>query len=327
PAAFSSANDAHLVTEDQLFMAGDVRVNETTELTSLHTLFMRNHNRIARQLATMNPADFGVSDWSDENLYQEARKLNIAMEQTITYTGYLPALLGPTAIPTYAHYNSGVDPSISTEFSTIAFRSGHNLLSNNVKRDANDGSSIGAVPLAANFFNPTLLTPGATDPLTGLTASDIDFILKGDADNNAQAMDVMAVSGIRNLLFGQGGQGEDLIARDIWRADDHGIGDYNQVPAAFFLKAQALRIALPQLTATGESAPGILPGDPGFRFHGFELISSDPTVVANLITAFTGPSRNVPPDFLSTGHHGGNINPFIAGLAEDHVNGSDLGPL
>src|SRR5205085_11175305 len=131
----------------------------------------------------------------------------------------------------------------------------------------NDGSSIGDGRLAANFFNATLLTPGGVDPITGLAASDIGAILKGDADNNAQAMDVMAVSGIRNLLFGQGGPGEDLIARDIWRADDHGIGTYNQVRVAY---------GLAPLTDSGDSAPGILPGDPSFRFHAFEHISCDP---------------------------------------------------
>jgi hypothetical protein len=75
------------------------------------------------------------------------------------------------------------------------------------------------------------------------------------------------------------------------------------------------------------SAPGILPGDPAFRFHGFEQVSSDPAVVQKLITAFTGPSRDAVPGFLSTGHFAGDINPFIAGLAEDHVPGSDMGPL
>src|SRR6185369_11443099 len=94
----------------------------------------------------------------------------------------------------------------------------------------------GDVILAFNFFNPTLVNPnGVTDPLTGLVSTDIGAILKGDADNNAQAMDALAVSSIRNLLFGQGGPGEDLIARDIWRAHDHGIGTYNQMRAAYGL--------------------------------------------------------------------------------------------
>ncbi|MCI0455494.1 MAG: hypothetical protein L0Z62_00775 [Gemmataceae bacterium] len=303
--ALHMANDAHLVQNSELFAAGDVRANETIELASLHTLFLRNHNRLASQLHVLRPS------WGDEQLYQTARKINIAQMQFITYTQYLPSLLGPGAIPLYSGYDPTVNPSISTEFSTIAFRFGHSLLNNTVPRHANDGSSIGDVSLAQNFFNPRLLNPnGVIDPLTGLASSDIGPVLKGDADISAQAMDVMAVSGIRNLLFGQGGPGEDLMARDIWRADDHGIGTYNQVLITF---------GLPPIMDTGVSAPG----EP-FRFHGFEQISSDPAVVQKLILAFTGPTREA---FLANGKFAGDINPFVAGLAEDHVPGSDLGPL
>jgi hypothetical protein len=312
---FGMANDAHLVSTDKLFVAGDPRANETTELTSLQTLFMRNHNRLAEALHASHP------DWDDNQLYQEARKLNIATEQSIVYNGYLPALLGPTAMPTYHGYDPTVDPSIATEFSTLAFRFGHSQLNNDVPRDANDGSSVGDIPLAVSFFNPTLLTPGGVD-FMGNPATDIGAVLKGDADNNAQAVDVMAVSAIRNLLFGQGGQGEDLIARDMWRVDDHGIGDLNQVRAAYAGIAAQLGIDLSPIPDTPVSAPG-----QPFTFHGFETLSSDPAVVQKLITAFTGPSRDTPPDFLSTGHFAGNIHPFIAGLAEDHVPGSELGPL
>ncbi len=72
------ANDAQQVAESSLFAAGDVRANENIELTAMQTLFVRNHNRLAEELATMNPADFGFTSWTDEQLYQEARKLNIA---------------------------------------------------------------------------------------------------------------------------------------------------------------------------------------------------------------------------------------------------------
>ncbi len=36
-------------------------------LTSYHTLFMRNHNFVAKKLARFNP------QWDDEELYQKAR--------------------------------------------------------------------------------------------------------------------------------------------------------------------------------------------------------------------------------------------------------------
>src|SRR5262249_49788693 len=98
-AALNMANDAQAVPGSQLFATGDVRGNENLELTALQTLFVRNHNRLARALQQEHP------DWSDEQLYQEARKLNIAEEQIITYTEYLPDLLGKNALPAYTGYN------------------------------------------------------------------------------------------------------------------------------------------------------------------------------------------------------------------------------
>ncbi|CAL4234850.1 unnamed protein product, partial [Meganyctiphanes norvegica] len=50
--------------EPECFEAGDVRVNEQPALTSMHTLWLRVHNNIARKLSYINPS------WDDEILYQ-----------------------------------------------------------------------------------------------------------------------------------------------------------------------------------------------------------------------------------------------------------------
>jgi hypothetical protein len=294
-AELNMANDAQAVPSNSLFAAGDVRANENVELTALQTLFVRNHNAIATELATMNPADFGFTSWTDEELYQEARKLNIAEEQIITYTEYLPDVLGPNALPAYAGYNPHVNAGIATEFSTVAFRFGHSLLSGGIERADNNGAD--AVPndpagpgisLATDFFDPNVLNPaGVTDPLTGHISTDIDPILKGDADGNSQAMDVLAINDVRNLLFANGGlqdNGQDLIARDVERARDDGIGTYNQVRVA---------LGLPAVTR-------------------FSQITSNVTVQNELRRAYGSVN---------------NIDPFEGGLAEDHFPGSDMGPL
>ena len=67
--------------EENCFAAGDRRVNENAGLASMHTLFMREHNRIVRELKKINP------EWNKEQCYNEARLIIIAMHQIITYKG------------------------------------------------------------------------------------------------------------------------------------------------------------------------------------------------------------------------------------------------
>jgi len=287
--------DSGPLPESSLYAAGDVRANENTELTSLTTLFVRNHNAIAAELQQENPT------WTDEQIFQEARKLNIAEYQNIIYTQYLPALLGPSYAPAYTGYNPSVNSSIATEFSTVAFRFGHSMLNNTIERDGNNGASVGNVPLAVDFFDPNLVNPsGAIDPFTGLAGTDIGAYLKGDADSSSQAVDAMAVSSVRDDLFetgtGQTAGGEDLISRDIWRARDDGIGNYNQVRVAF---------GLPAITNDAT--------------HGFDQITSNVQVQQELETAYAG--------LIAQGGFAGDIDPFVAGMAEDHLPGSDMGPL
>ena len=104
-----------------LFLAGDVRANEQIGLTAMHTLFVREHNRVAEILQANN------RHHSAEEIFQSARRIVIAQIQMITYQEFLPALLGPDTMPRYRGYNPRIRPDMFNEFTVAAFRLGHSL--------------------------------------------------------------------------------------------------------------------------------------------------------------------------------------------------------
>ena len=71
-----------------VFYAGDARASEQPALAAIQTLFLREHNRLAEGLSALNP------QWSDEKLYQTARRILSAVTQHITYREFLPRLFG-----------------------------------------------------------------------------------------------------------------------------------------------------------------------------------------------------------------------------------------
>ena len=161
---------------------------------------MREHNRIANEAAERHP------EWTDEQLYQYARRIVIAELQKITYEEFLPSLLGRNAIPRYQGYELNIDPGIAIEFSTAAYRFGHSMLGDDIEFLNNDSEEIrDAMDLRNSFFNPHILDE-----------TDIDPILKSLASDNAQEIDTRVVDDVRNFLFGAPGQGGfDLASINI----------------------------------------------------------------------------------------------------------------
>jgi peroxidase len=299
-------------SSNKLFLAGDIRANEQIGLTTIHTLFVREHNRLCREIRYANLGMTG------EMIYQQARKIVGAQIQFITYNEFLPLLLGPGAIPMYSGYDDSVNPAIGNEFSAAAYRLGHSMLSPglllvNKRRHflvnnwspfpANNWSpfpvnqpgrkfvnaflkkaffnprhfdkdrGFKSIPLKDAFFNPRLLRK----------SGGIDSILRGLATQQSQEVDNKVVDAVRNFLFGNPGEGGfDLASANIQRGRDHGLADYNSIRQAYGLTS----------------------------LSDFSDIPADSDVQDALSNAYA----NVD-----------DIDLWVGGLAETHVNGGFLG--
>ncbi|XP_076876539.1 eosinophil peroxidase-like [Brachyhypopomus gauderio] len=199
---------------------GDARVDENSTLTSLHTLFLREHNRLARVLRLLNPK------WSSETLYQEARKILGAYYQIILFRDYLPHIVGTEAMKKelgrYPGYNPNVDPTIANVIAAAAFRFAHLIIQPLVFRlDENfqNHPTFPSVPLFEAFFAPwRVIFEGGIDPL-------IRGLIGQPAKLNMQ--DHMLVDALRERLFAFTSHiAMDLASLNMQRSRDHGLQGY-----------------------------------------------------------------------------------------------------
>ncbi|KAM4746405.1 eosinophil peroxidase-like [Anableps anableps] len=204
------------------FVAGDDRTNENIALASFHTLMMREHNRLARALAQLNP------HWDGERLYQEARKIMGGYFQVITYRDWLLHIVGPEAmsrqLSTYPGYNENIDPSIANVFATAAYRFAHLMVQPFIFRlDENyqDHPDYPTQLIHRTMFAPwRIVFEGGLDPvLRGLVGRQ--------AKLNTQSH--MMTEELRDRLFKFSVElALDLGSLNLQRGRDHGLPGYNK---------------------------------------------------------------------------------------------------
>lgn len=210
--------------EEIQFLAGDSRATEMGALAGMHTIFVREHNRIARGIKALRP------DWDDETLFQKTRRIVIGEWQNIVFGEFLSAMLGDTQVSAQdlgtsgnAAYNKSEDATVANGFSTAAFRFGHTMIEGliTVYSLTNPPSEVGTLEVKNTFFD---LTQYFDDDGLGM-----ERLLNGLMNQDAQSFDRFVADDVTNFLFqnNNGGIGQDLVARNIQRGRDHGIPGYN----------------------------------------------------------------------------------------------------
>nr|XP_030700354.1 peroxidasin homolog isoform X3 [Globicephala melas] len=201
------------------FLAGDHRANEQLGLTSMHTLWFREHNRVAAELLALNP------HWDGDTVYHEARKVVGAQVQHITYRHWLPKVLGEVGMKMlgeYRGYDPGANAGISNAFATAAFRFGHTLVNPLLQRLDENFQPVahGHVPLHKAFFSPfRIVNEGGIDPLLrGL------FGVPGKMRVPSQLLNTELTERLFSMAHTVA---LDLAAINIQRGRDHGIPPYH----------------------------------------------------------------------------------------------------
>ena len=246
------------------FVAGDVRANENIALSSTHTLFALEHNRIVASLPRALP---------EELKFQIARRIVGAEQQYITYNEFLPAL--GVRLPEYRGYREDVNASLGNEFAVVGYRA-HSMIHGEFE-SIGEAADYTAAQLAAirregvevvaegdevEFVIPLNLAFGNPDLLKLI---HLDAVLHGLGGEPQYKNDEQIDNQLRSVLFQVPVSGNpacldgptlpqcfkgvvDLGAIDIARGRDHGMPLYNDLRRAFGLSPKSSFTSI-----TGES--------------------------------------------------------------------------
>ncbi|XP_059617846.1 dual oxidase [Phlebotomus argentipes] len=210
---------------ERLFLLGDPRTNQNPGLLSFAILFFRWHNVLARRIKKQHPT------WTDEDIFQRARRIVIASLQNIILYEYLPVFLD-VEIPPYKGYLQDTHPGVSHMFQSAAFRFGHTMIPPGFYR--RDGKC--KYRTTAMGYPAVRLCTTWWDSNEALSITSIEEILMGLSSQIAEREDAVLCTDVRDKLFGpMEFTRRDLGALNIMRGRDNGLPDYNTARAAFKL--------------------------------------------------------------------------------------------
>ncbi len=245
---------------NQHFITGDGRGNENIGLTTVHTVFHNEHDRLVdvnkatilasgdlaiinqwldpgHQLAAL-PGVGDVLTWNGERLFQAARFVTEMQYQHLVFEEFARRVQ-PNVDPFVFTNSADLDPSIVAEFAHTVYRFGHSMLLDTVDRLDNDLTLVGdtteQIGLIEAFLNPVAFSTNSNGSDGSLTAADIaaagvdagvasGAILRGMTRQAGNEIDEFVVNALRNNLVGLP---LDLASINIARGRDAGIPTLN----------------------------------------------------------------------------------------------------
>ncbi|KAI3386572.1 hypothetical protein SNEBB_009488 [Seison nebaliae] len=282
-------------TNTTCFSAGDERNSETLGLNSLHTILVRNHNHIVRELKKVEVVK------SEKELYELARKINIGQFSTIVYGEWLPNLLGDQVMTVFdlklqseekffEGYSDQVDPRMSIELNSAAFRMGHTMLRGDLTLRDNDYDILDTVELDRTFFNTKIQR----------SENGIENILFGLLRDRAALSKLSIPVAMHSRLFAIYGENDEVLSAhdiasiDVERGRDAGLKGYTH-----YLNSCQKRIY----------------GDEGRYVETYDDLEDEFIIHKNNLDIMKSVYKKLD-----------DVDLFVGGLAESHMPGGSIGP-
>uniref|UniRef100_A0A667WS04 NAD(P)H oxidase (H2O2-forming) n=1 Tax=Myripristis murdjan TaxID=586833 RepID=A0A667WS04_9TELE len=209
-----------------LYELGNAWANENMFTAAEGIIWFRYHNYVASKLHKEHP------EWSDETLFQNARKTVVATFQNIAVYEWLPGYLGNKTLTPYPGYQKFVDPGISPEFQAAAIRFGITMAPPGVymrnrtcqfRKIINIDETLSPALRLCNSFwkrqSPNMKS-----------GQDVDELIMGMASQIAEKEDNVVVQDLRDFMYGPlRFTRSDLVALTVQRGRDFGLSSYNKL--------------------------------------------------------------------------------------------------
>jgi VCBS repeat-containing protein len=244
---------------DRHFITGDGRGNENIGLTTVHTIFHSEHNRLVEDykhtilqsgnLTLINewlraPLPVGTAlpttpaqvdamvlalnttnAWDGERLFQAGRFVTEMQYQHMVFEEFARAVQ-PGIDPFVFSNTPDIDPSIMAEFAHVVYRFGHSMLTEDITR-INANMTTDDIGLIAAFLNPVEFDKNGAVTVHQAVGS----IVRGMSRDTGNEIDEFVTEALRNNLVGLP---LDLAVLNMARARDTGMPGFNAARAAFF---------------------------------------------------------------------------------------------
>lgn len=303
-----------LGTNGTYYTSGDPRVNENLGLILMHTLWVREHNKVAEELINNNILYQLFPKLFEDNIFEEARKITIAKYQKIIYEQYFPSVYGQyfsDMLGNYKGYDFKVDTTTSAVFASLSFRYGHFALKEYFSLDECGVAIYNNKPLdnqEEKLMHLGFLNPFPQDmlPVSRIAlAGGLPNIVRGLINERAAPNHLTVNHVLRNFHSSWGVV--DMVAIDIQRARYNGIPNYQKIRKHYHKVGHHIDsiYGLSDCPANLESKENI--DDP---LECFLHITSDINVASKLKELYKKINK---------------IDPIIGLQAEDKVGGTSFG--